>query len=234
MSGSDRRQQQRKCRHRRRDRRAAGGGKRRRRRHRHDKARRGEPERSQRRLLRAAEPAGDVELDASIMIGRGLRSGAVGALQGYQDAIELARRVMDELPHAMIAGPGAARLAAEVGLPASRTSSPRRPKHLAGADRSKRARKAPTSTGSARSSGRDQRPAVPRAAPRNRQRHRPRPRRVDRMRRQHLRVGLEVPRPPGRLPGRSAPATTPTIAGAPPPAPAVARWPQRAAPPTRW
>ncbi len=61
---------------------------------------------------------GDVELDASIMIGRGLRSGAVGALQGYQDAIELARRVMDDLPHAMIAGPGTARLAAEVGLPA--------------------------------------------------------------------------------------------------------------------
>lgn len=61
---------------------------------------------------------GDVELDASIMIGRGLRAGTVGALHGYQDAIALARHVMDDLPHAMIAGPGTARLAHEVGLPA--------------------------------------------------------------------------------------------------------------------
>ena len=67
---------------------------------------------------------GDVELDASIMIGRGLRSGAVGALQGYQDAIALARHVMDDLPHAMIAGPGTARLASEVGLPAVNLLTP--------------------------------------------------------------------------------------------------------------
>ncbi len=50
------------------------------------------------------------------MDGRTLASGAVAALQGYQDAIDLARVVMDELPHVLIAGCGASRLAAEAGF----------------------------------------------------------------------------------------------------------------------
>lgn len=59
---------------------------------------------------------GQVELDACVMEGAGLRAGAVAALQNYQDAAQLARSVMDGLPHVLIVGEGASRLAAETGL----------------------------------------------------------------------------------------------------------------------
>jgi beta-aspartyl-peptidase (threonine type) len=59
---------------------------------------------------------GQVELDASIMDGRDLTAGAVGAMGGYKHAISVARKVMDNLPHVFLVGRGAERFAAEMGF----------------------------------------------------------------------------------------------------------------------
>jgi beta-aspartyl-peptidase (threonine type) len=60
---------------------------------------------------------GEVELDASIMVGSTRAFGAVAALRGYPNPISVARAVLERLPqHALLVGDGAALFAGECGF----------------------------------------------------------------------------------------------------------------------
>jgi beta-aspartyl-peptidase (threonine type) len=56
------------------------------------------------------------QMDASIMDGRTLGTGAVAALESYRHAISVARKVLEASPHVLLVGPGAALFARIMGF----------------------------------------------------------------------------------------------------------------------
>jgi len=60
---------------------------------------------------------GQVEMDAAIMAGGALRAGAVAAVQRIKNPIKLARRVLEDGRHVLIAGEGASLFARAIGFP---------------------------------------------------------------------------------------------------------------------
>jgi beta-aspartyl-peptidase (threonine type) len=59
---------------------------------------------------------GQIEMDAAIMEGQSLRAGAVAAVSGIKNPIKLARQIMEDGRHVMLAGNGALMFARQIGF----------------------------------------------------------------------------------------------------------------------
>ncbi len=59
---------------------------------------------------------GDAEMDAAVMVGEQLRCGGVAAIRRVRNPVLVARRVMEDTPHVLLAGPGATAFARRQGF----------------------------------------------------------------------------------------------------------------------
>jgi beta-aspartyl-peptidase (threonine type) len=78
--------------------------------------------------------AGEFELDAAVMDGAERRAGAVAAVRGVRNPVLLARAVMDETPHVLMAAEGAEQLADRLGIDRAEAGwfAERAPQHVPG------------------------------------------------------------------------------------------------------